>query len=184
VTLYEVLGVRADASTREIRQSYLARARRCHPDFHADADLATRQRNERQMRELNDAWAVLGDPARRATYDTDLRLSRPGPAATPAGPAGAADPDEYVFVPYDDDDTDYAALLDDAPPGNGARLPRAVQLAPVGLLAAALFFLSTGLVTNLGAMYALGFTCLVLSGACFVLTPALAVMRSLQSDRE
>ena len=87
-------------------------------------------------------------------------------------------------MPYVDDDTDYAALLDDTPVGNGARLPRGAQLAPAGLLALAIFSLSAGLVTSIGPLLAFGVVCLVLSGASFALLPVLAIMRSLQSDRE
>jgi len=179
VTLYEDLGVDPDASTAVIRRAYLARARTVHPDFHADADAATRADAEREMRRLNAAWAVLGDEDQRRTYDDGLRVeARP---VVRERPTGGPSPD---FVPYSDDDTDYAALLDDAPIGNGARVPRAVQLAPPVLLAVALFALSAGLVASFAPLLALGVVCLILSGVAFVLTPALAVMRSLESDRE
>jgi hypothetical protein len=178
VSHYDVLGVPVDASTREIRRSYVTRARQAHPDFHADADARTRAENEREMRQLNEAWAVLGDPERRQRYDAGLGDS---PARSGPSPSASAPP---VFVPYDDDDTDYAALLDDAPVGNGARVPRAAQLAPVLLLLTAIFFLSAGLVTSFSPILAVGLIALVLSGVSFVLIPALAVMRSLQSDRD
>ncbi len=180
VSHYQVLGVPVDASTREIRRAYVTRARLAHPDFHADADARTRGENERQMRQLNEAWAVLGDPDRRRQYDAGLGDAL-GPRRTSPTPSPTPPP---TFVPYDDDDTDYAALLDDAPVGNGARLPRAAQLAPGLFLLAAIFFLSAGLVTSFGPIIALGFVALVLAGVSFVLIPALAVMRSLQSDRE
>jgi len=188
VTWYEVLGVRPDATTREIRRAYVARARRSHPDFHGDADMSTRATSEAQMRELNEAWAVLRDPVRRAAYDSTLGSSLAGPDGRPVEPrraprpAGAADPD---FVPYDDsDDTDYAALLDDAPPGNGATIPRGVQVLPAVLFGVAVFCLSAGLFSSLAPMFGLGVVLLVLSGVSFLLIPMLAVMRSLQSDRE
>lgn len=58
--LYRVLGASPDASQEELHQAYRARARLLHPDVSGDDDA---------MRELNDAWAVLGDPALRAEYD-------------------------------------------------------------------------------------------------------------------
>jgi curved DNA-binding protein CbpA len=158
---YEVLGVDRDATTAVIRRAYLAKARLVHPDFHVGADGGTRAEAERQMRQLNEAWGVLGDERNRLDYDGDLRTRRR--QALDDRPAGTPSPD---FVPYVDDETDYAALLDDAGPGNGATVPRSVQLA------------------SFAPLLAIGFVCLVLSGLAFVAAPAFAVMRSLESDRD
>ena len=179
MTLYEDLGVDPDASTAVIRRAYLARARTVHPDFHADADAATRADAEREMRRLNAAWAVLGDEDQRRTYDDGLRIE--ARRVVRERPTGAPSPD---FVPYSDDDTDYAALLDEAGPGNGATVPRAIQLAPPLLLGFGLFACSVGLVASIAAVLALGLASVLLSGIAFVLTPAFAVMRSLESDRD
>jgi DnaJ domain len=184
VTHYDELGVAPDASPVAIRRAYLARARRVHPDFHTDADSTTRAETDREMRRLNAAWAVLGDEHRRRDYDSELRAGERQTDERRVArerPTGAANPD---FVPYVDDDTDYSALLDDAGPGNGATVPRAVQLAPPLLLGVALFALSAGLVTSFAPVLALGVVCLLLSALAFVLTPVLAVMRSLGSDHE
>ena len=183
MTWYEVLEVPPDATTREIRRAYVALARRSHPDFHASADPPTRAANEVRMRRLNEAWAVLGDPSRRAAYDLTLRgFEAESAAPPPPRPTGAPDPD---FVPYDDsDDTDYAALLDDAPRGNGASLPRGAQLLPAVLFGLAVFCMSAGLFSSLGPLFGFGVICLVLSGLSFLLIPMFAVMRSLQSDRD
>jgi hypothetical protein len=179
VSHYDVLGVDPTASIAEIRKAYLARARRVHPDFHTGDDPATRAGAEQQMRSLNDAWAVLGDDERRRAYDQG-RADRQREVRR-ARPSGVVSPD---FVPYSDDDTDYAALLDEAGPGNGSTVPRAVQLAPVVLFGIAVFAFSCGLVTGLSVVYAVAIVTLVLSGVSFLLTPALAVMRSLESDRD
>jgi hypothetical protein len=179
VTHYELLGVARDAPVREIRQAYVRRARQAHPDFHTGADAAQRAANEAEIRLLNQAWAVLGDAEARRRYDDSLGLG--GARARP--PVAEREP-EAVFVPYDDDDTDYAALLDDAPIGRGVKLPRGAQLAPALLLGGAVFGLSAGLVTNLGVLIGFGLVCLVLCGLSFVLTPALAILRSLDSERD
>lgn len=71
---YEVLGVPRDASMRQIRAAYVARARRAHPDLVGGKGLDL-------MRALNEAWEVLKDAGRKAEYD---RANRP------AGAAGAA----------------------------------------------------------------------------------------------
>jgi hypothetical protein len=68
-TLYDVLGVRPDASADELRRSYLQRARLLHPDRHVDAGSARRAEVERQMQDLTAAWQVLGDARRRRRYD-------------------------------------------------------------------------------------------------------------------
>lgn len=179
VSHYDVLGVDPGSPAAEIRKAYLAKARRVHPDFHTGDDASTRAKAEQQMRALNEAWSVLGDDELRRVYDqgledrrTEVRRSRP---------AGTPSPD---FVPYIDDDTDYSAVLDEAGPGNGATVPRAAQLAPIVLFGLAVFAFSAGLVTGLSAVYAVAVVALVLSALSFLLTPALAVMRSLESDRE
>lgn len=59
---YVVLGVGRDASTRQIRAAYVARARRAHPDL-------VGQHGTEVMRALNEAWALLKDPSRRSAYD-------------------------------------------------------------------------------------------------------------------
>ena len=61
--LYRVLQVDASADSATIRAAYRALAAVSHPD-HAGAA------GENRMRELNAAWEVLGDPQRRAAYDT------------------------------------------------------------------------------------------------------------------
>jgi hypothetical protein len=63
-TLYEVLGVAASASAEALRAAHRERVRRLHPDV-ASGDAAA-------MRTINEAWAVLSDPQRRAAYDRSL----------------------------------------------------------------------------------------------------------------
>ena len=77
---YRVLQVDASADSGAIRAAYRALAAVYHPD-HAGAD------GESRMREINAAWEVLGDPQRRAAYDTEHRRNRPAPVpAAPTGP--------------------------------------------------------------------------------------------------
>jgi len=58
---YEVLQVNPRADQEVIRAAYRVLARKYHPDHGGDNKL---------MIELNDAWDVLGDPERRAAYDS------------------------------------------------------------------------------------------------------------------
>jgi molecular chaperone DnaJ len=70
VTHYETLGVAPTASPTEIRDAYRALARRHHPDRGV-------ARDDAKMAAINEAYRVLGDPARRAVYDA--RLKEPSP---------------------------------------------------------------------------------------------------------
>ena len=72
---YERLGVRRDASAAELRQAYRRMALDAHPDRRVDGVPAD------VMAAINEAWTVLGNPARRAEYDRTLAAaSAPRPA--------------------------------------------------------------------------------------------------------
>lgn len=73
--LYQRLGIESSADARAIRSAYRLLAHRLHPDRNA---MATAHRS---MAELNEAYAVLRDPDRRAAYDRSR--TRPSPAAQP-----------------------------------------------------------------------------------------------------
>lgn len=77
------------ASTDEIRAAYRALAGRLHPDRQVTASDAERSLAERRMRDINESWHVLGDPARRRAYDEQRR----GAARRPAS-RGATPPEE------------------------------------------------------------------------------------------
>jgi curved DNA-binding protein CbpA len=84
--LYQLFGVPPDASRDEIAQAWRRRARDEHPDSRpGDADAPGR------FRALAEAWQVLGDPARRATYDRALARERQ-PAVRVAEPPLRAGP--------------------------------------------------------------------------------------------
>jgi hypothetical protein len=198
VTHYEVLGVRATAPPNVIRLAYLDLARRHHPDFHTNDDAAARERAEREMRRINEAWFVLRDPEQRRRYDVALRRAageEGGAAASPGSGAGGgwvpgsgtANPE---FVPVDDaeefatEEERQAWLdsLDDQPFGRARPVPRWQQVLPVGLFGASLACLCLGLVVGLAPLAGLGVALLVLSGLAFVLTPMLTVMRSYERE--
>lgn len=61
--LYEVLGVRRDASQEDIKKAYRRLARAYHPDVSSDPDA------EHKIKELNLAYQTLSDPAKRRQYD-------------------------------------------------------------------------------------------------------------------
>src|SRR5207249_3396468 len=61
---YDVLAVSRDASGQEIKRAFRALARELHPDVNAhDPDA------EEKFKEAAEAYEILNDPERRATYD-------------------------------------------------------------------------------------------------------------------
>jgi len=80
---YRVLGIGSDATSAEVARAYRRLARAVHPDARPGDPAAAGQ-----FRALTEAYGLLSDPARRATWD---QLHRPRPAARsghrrPAGP--------------------------------------------------------------------------------------------------
>jgi hypothetical protein len=78
---YEILQVLPDADAEVIAAAYRSLARKYHPDHSHDTAA------EQRMRELNKAFAVLGDTERRRDYDA-VRPRHPAPFVPP-GPARA-----------------------------------------------------------------------------------------------
>jgi molecular chaperone DnaJ len=62
---YEVLGVPRDADTKTIKNAFRQLARRYHPDISTEPDA------EQRFKEIAEAYGVLSDPARRASYDAE-----------------------------------------------------------------------------------------------------------------
>lgn len=61
---YKILGVNKNATEKEIKAAYRKLARQYHPDVNQNDPQA-----ETRLKEINEAYEVLGDPKKRATYD-------------------------------------------------------------------------------------------------------------------
>ena len=149
---YAVLGVDPGATDVEIRHAYLALARRFHPDTNPGA--------EERMLAINEAWAILGDRARRTAWDRRAEVRDAG------------------FVPDDptDDDVDPRSQPDVPyrPPTPGQQERRGLlTMAPVALFATAVTAAATGIVFDNAAM--LGIGVVVFSVACLAMVGVLLV---------
>lgn len=100
---YEVLHLGRAATAREVGRAYRALVRARHPDTRpagavpAGPDSTAQERQE--LQEIMDAYAVLGDPAKRAAYDRH-RPTTPQPAlrdpAPPAREPGLSGPELII----------------------------------------------------------------------------------------
>lgn len=85
---FAVLGIAPSATAEEIRAAYHAESRRFHPDRFFRQELGPfRAKLERIFRRLNEAHAVLSDPAKRAAYlaaNPSLTASARPPPVDPA----------------------------------------------------------------------------------------------------
>lgn len=69
---YQTLGVPKDATAETLKKAFRKLARKYHPDVSKEKDA------EARMREVNEAYAVLSDPEKRAAYDQLGRGHAPG----------------------------------------------------------------------------------------------------------
>lgn len=65
---YKILGVSRSAKATEIKQAYIRAALGNHPDLYPNDE-----KKQEDMKKINEAYSVLGNPERRAEYDRDAR---------------------------------------------------------------------------------------------------------------
>lgn len=84
---YATLGVGKSASAKEVKQAFRKLARKFHPDVNPGDKAA-----ESRFKDINEAYEVLGDPAKRRKYDelgANWRMYEQAPPPSPgAGPFG------------------------------------------------------------------------------------------------
>merc|ERR1712038_1289386 len=82
---YDVLGIKKNASAKEIKKAYYQMAKKYHPDVSKDDPNAAKK-----FQEISEAYEVLGDDGKRQQYDTfgmsgTSGGAGPGPGAGPFG---------------------------------------------------------------------------------------------------
>lgn len=172
---YDELGVQPSATTAEIRASYLALARRYHPDGLASAGREERSVASARMARVNAAWTVLGNAGRRSAYDAALDIPTRSPGATVRDVGD-------TWTPYQDEDDIDPRLVDDTPTG-APTLRRGLTFLPAGLAAAAIVSLVFGFTIGFGPLLGAGLILLVCSGLSFLVIPLIALAKSSRADR-
>ncbi|KAI8996539.1 hypothetical protein BD414DRAFT_204808 [Trametes punicea] len=96
--LYEVLGIKKDATQEEVRKAYRRRALQTHPDrLPQDVSQADKKKAEEQFRLVNNAYEVLNNEESRRLYDKHGVW--PPPTEQPdVGPSPGRD----AFDPFND----------------------------------------------------------------------------------
>ncbi|MCC5897159.1 MAG: J domain-containing protein [Phormidium sp. BM_Day4_Bin.17] len=95
---YGLLGLHPSASVIEIRQAYRKLSKRYHPDTTTLPPHIAKGK----FQQLNEAYATLSNPERRAAYDLNIRYSRipvmqPGPPLNrPPSPSGYSPKHAYL----------------------------------------------------------------------------------------
>lgn len=72
-TLYEILEVSEKASKEVIDKAYRVLAKKYHPDLQEEG---FKQEAENYMKEINEAYSILGDEEKRKQYDNKLNAER------------------------------------------------------------------------------------------------------------
>jgi curved DNA-binding protein CbpA len=83
---YKILQVDSEAEDEVIQAAYRRLARKYHPDMAATPDLAGR------MEAINAAWELIGEPEKRAAYDSGRLATPTRPDPPPAAPVPEPEP--------------------------------------------------------------------------------------------
>jgi DnaJ-class molecular chaperone len=75
--LYEVLGVKKEATLDDIKKSFKKKAQKLHPDKNKGKGNEDCEGTEEQFKELQKAYHILKDPTRRSAYDKTGKTEQP-----------------------------------------------------------------------------------------------------------
>ena len=163
-THYDILGVPPSASADDVKRAYHRRAREHHPDVQVGA-------SGDPMVEVNAAWAVLGDPVRRRTYDREL--ARRMDASVPRD----VEPDDFTsFIDF----AGVGVAFDPDPEPRPYTTADAIVLVPVVLLAVAVACFAFSTMTEAPALLLTSVILLAIAAMSFAATPLLVLRRSVR----
>ena len=151
---YAALGVSPTASHDEIHRAWVELARRHHPDRGGDPAA---------MRRVNEAWSVVGDPARRRAWDAEHRLVVDEPVVEPEAPD--VDLDAFDDRPF-------------APPRRSA-----FDVAPVALFASSILVGCLALALDAPSMLGLAVFLFFLSCLAVAAAAMLSMRRGVRAGR-
>src|SRR4051812_48240337 len=98
---YQILGVPPTASQEEIRAAWKFSIKAFHPDKFASSSEHQRATAETRTRAINEAYATLSDPTRRAAYDRMYEDGVRTSTSTSATPAPVeAEPPQASPAPH------------------------------------------------------------------------------------
>ena len=164
-----------DAPPEEVRRAYLRLAREHHPDFHAGGSPRERAEADRRMRQINEAWAVLGDARRRRRYDVEQKLRGALPDDEPGD----------VFVPFDvGDDGPDPRDAPDVPyrPAKVTTARRLISLAPAAVFGLSVLTGSVGMVVGGPGLLALALILFGMSCLLFIVVPLVALSEARRDE--
>lgn len=190
MTLYDDLGASPTATRAELRRAFVDAARRSHPDALHGADRATVSAAAARLRAVTDAWAVLGDPKRRSSYDAELANAARSGDANGAGATAAGHRASHASR----SDGARATAAGEAPrpwqsyASPGAALHRSIQsrimsLAPAVLGGAALAFLGLGYLLRASVIVSLAVFCASAGVFAFLAAPLMAMKEARAMQR-
>ena len=160
-----MLGVAEGAAPDEVRRAYLRLAREHHPDYFVDAPASERLAAEQRMRTINEAWAILRDPARRRTAETEP----PRPFRAFAEDEDDPDPRAAPDIPYRP-----------GPPPTARR--RVLTIVPVLALGGSVVAGLIGTFMSIPGVLAVAVLLFLLSCVGFVVMPLLALTRARRDE--
>ena len=81
-TNYQILGISQSATPEQIKRTFRALVKSCHPDLFVSGS-EEQARAQDQLREINAAYAIVSNPQKRTAYDARLSRQRSGCEPTP-----------------------------------------------------------------------------------------------------
>ncbi len=163
---YLALEAEPTDSQDQLRRAYLRQARRYHPDQLTNASAAKKEQAEAKIRQINEAWDVLGDKARRLRYDQNLFEAH-------------TEVIREEWKPFDDgDDPEY---VEPVVPGR-AKPPTWLTATPPIAVGVGIIMTILGAMTVM-PLFVLGLITITMGAISFVFVPFAVMVMSARSEK-